>query len=147
MPEKTLGDRVRRAKREGKAVTIKESDLGRGPVGSHAVKKGRHVLAYVRTADRNARRKRPPGEGRASEPAPSPRAKGVPARRRAAGFTGLTPLVERPGRPADSVPGSGVRKSRYGRMGGIVQGRKKSPSRMGVKQKGGPRAKSRLRGG
>jgi len=51
----------------------------------------------------------------------------VPARRRAAGFTGLTPLVERPGR--------------------IVQGRKKSPSRMGVKQKGGPRAKSRLRGG
>jgi len=129
MPEKKLGERIRRAKREGRAVTVKESDVGRGPVSPHARKKGRHVLAYERTADRNARRKRPPGEGRGREPA------------------ALSPRVERPGRPADSVPGSGARKSGYGRMGGLVQGRKKAPSRMGVKQKGGPRKRSRLRGG
>lgn len=129
MPEKKLGARVKRAKREGRPVAVKASDVGRGPVSRHAGKKSRHVMAYARTADRNAQRKRPPGEGRSHE------------------AILITPRIVRPGRPADSVPGSGVRKDRYGRMGGIVQGRKKAPSRMGVKQKGGPRSQSRLRGG
>lgn len=99
MPEKNLRDRVRRAKRDGRTVAVKDSDLGGGLVSRYAGRKPRHVVAYSRTASRNARPKPAPGDGRGRAPAM------------------LSPVVER---PADSVPRSGARKSRYGRMGGIV---------------------------
>lgn len=122
MPEKSLAARAKRAKKEGTALVMKEQDLGReAPASPHARKKSPQVARVTSTPERRASPKAPPGTGKNS------RRKTV-AQRQAAYMAGRSDRDEM--RPVART-----------------QGRKKAPSRMNVKSKGGPRKRSRLHGG
>jgi hypothetical protein len=118
MPQKPLRQRLQKAKREGVAPSLKDVDIGRIPASSsHALKKSRHVAGFGEVEERNVRPKAPPGEGR-----------------------GRRKTVSRPQAAAHRASGKTQPVSR-------VQGRKKEPSRMNIKAKGGPLRRSRLHGG
>lgn len=134
MPEKSLQERTRLTKRGGKARMAKASDFGVGPVSAHAAKKSRYVVGELNPQDRTSSRERPPGKGRIR--------KSIVAQETAAYR-----------RWSQSKPEQGTRaeptlnKSGSGRSRGSVNGRKKAPSQMKVRRKGGPMKKSRLHGG
>ena len=72
MPEKSREERIRRAKAEGKTVTIKESDvepkfeqLG---MSRHAEKKSRGVIGEEHPEGRSTSHRVPPGHGHSVRP-------------------------------------------------------------------------------
>jgi hypothetical protein len=132
MPQKTLKDRAKLAKRRGDLVPIKMSDVGdTGTLSNHAAKKHRGMVGLVKTAERSVDAKRPPGRGK--------RTKAIPA-----GDVAAYRRKARTAKTAGEDVGAGLAK---GRNTNRVQGRKKAPSQMNVKRKGGPMKRSRLHGG
>jgi hypothetical protein len=117
MPEKPLAERIKRAKREGVAVAIKEDDvepaMGRSP---HSLKKSRGIVDFEPPPGRRAGLKAAPGRGRnrsdqaVSEP---------PAGKRRRGEN----LEREPEVAARHVS--------------TVRGRKKPPSEMHIRRPGG----------
>jgi hypothetical protein len=134
MPAKTLNERLRKAKREGTAPAVKATDLRSGVPGksNHAVKKARQVVGRAQLSDRTVSRKAPPGKGKS-------KTKMTRAMEPAAYRKRL--LHEMRPRNADDKP------QKLGGHRGHVEGRKKAPSQMNIKRRGGPLKKSRLHGG
>lgn len=129
MPQKTLNERAKQAKRRGEPVAIKMSDVeDTGPMSPHAEKKQRALVGFAKPADRNVSRKRPPGRGKTLK---TPAAAAYRRKPRSAKTGG------------DDI-GVGLSKGRNTRR---VQGRKKAPSQMNLKRKGGPFKRTRLHGG
>jgi len=132
MPQKTLKERAKQAKRRGEPVPIKLSDVrDTGAMSTHAAKKaGRkgERVAFAEVADRNVSPKAPPGRGKTRR---APAAAAYARKPRSAKTAG------------DDV-GAGLSKGRNTRR---TQGRKKAPSQMNIKRKGGPMKRSRLHGG
>src|SRR5438552_11968270 len=82
MPSKTLTQRAKKARREGAAPVIRDTDLGAIKSG-HAAKKSRSIRAQADVAERRVSRKKAPGEGKASKrQADYPRPAGEPAKPR-----------------------------------------------------------------
>lgn len=134
MPEKSLQERTRLTKRGGKARMAKASDFGVGPVSSHAAKKSRYVVGELNPQDRNSSRERAPGTGRGR--------KSIVATE-AAAYRRWSKDKPAQGTRAEAT----LNKSGSGRSRGTVNGRKKAPSQMKIRRKGGPMKKSRLHGG
>ena len=135
MPEKSLQERTRLTKRGGHARMAKASDFGAGPVSTHAAKKSRYVVGALNPQDRTSSREREPGKGRVRRSI---------ARQEAATAHPRWPQ-EKPaqGTRAEAT----LHKSGSGRTRGSVNGRKKAPSQMKIRRKGGPMKRSRLHGG
>lgn len=132
MPQHSLQDRIKRAKRRGITPSLKDAELGRPVRSKHAAKKSSHKAGTAKIPDRHVSRRSPPGEG-------------VSGRKRV--------VDERAAYRAENAASGGGRGRRYHvsephqRRTTTVRGRKKAPSAMGVKHKGGPRKRSRLHGG
>jgi hypothetical protein len=133
MPQKSLRQRVKQAKGRGVVATLKDTDLGKRVAGSaHAAKKSRHKAGLLPVKDRKLGLPAAPGEGSAGQ-------------RR-------IPDVRAAYRAENAASGGGRGRSikpsePHPRPKAKVKGRKKSPSRMNVKQAGGPKNRSRLHGG
>lgn len=121
MPEKTLSQRRTLARKRGKTLALKATDVGAGTLKSrHALKKSRGVVSLNSPGGRSVDLRKPPGKGNKTI------ARDVAAYARA---------TKNPGGPNPKPPTKGLK------------GRKKAPSRMGIKSKGGPFKRSRLHGG
>ena len=131
MPQKTLKERAKLAKRRGDLVPIKMSDVAdTGGLSNHAAKKHRGMVGMAKSAERSVDAKRPPGRGkRKTVPA-----EGVAAYSR----------KQRTAKTAGDDVGVGLAK---GANRNRTSGRKKAPSQMNIKRKGGPMKRSRLHGG
>ncbi|HLL84695.1 MAG TPA: hypothetical protein VK420_18655 [Longimicrobium sp.] len=129
MPQKTLNERAKQAKRRGEKVPIKLSDVGdTGALSTHAAKKHRGMVGMVKTADRSVDAKRPPGRGKT---------KTMPA---AAAYVRKARSAKTAGEDVGVGLSKGANRNR-------TSGRKKAPSQMNIKRKGGPMKRSRLHGG
>jgi hypothetical protein len=133
MPQHSIQQRTKKAKREGTLLMAKGTDLG-GPVqgSAHAAKKSSHVVGPRALEERSLGLKAPPS-ARSTEHRSSDEARAAYRAENAASGGGR-------GRPFKASEPHPRPKTR-------VQGRKKAPSRMNIKQKGGPKKVSRLRGG
>ena len=131
MPQKTLNERAKLAKRRGDKVPIKLSDVAdTGALSTHAAKKHRGMVGLVKTAERSVDAKRPPGRGK----------------RKTMPVEGAAAYVRkaRSAKTAGEDIGVGLAKGANRRR---TNGRKKAPSQMNIKRKGGPMKRSRLHGG
>lgn len=124
MPQKPLEWRSKKAKREGAARMMKQSDLERVTVSSHAAKKSRYAIAPALEADRNVSQK---GHGRAKRPNPLTK-----------------PSAKHPDR--EFAPAR-MSSEPHGQPRTSLRGRKKAPSQMHLKRPGGPQKRSPLHGG
>lgn len=124
MPQKPLEWRSKKAKREGSARMMKQSDLESTNVSSHAAKKSRYVVGPALEADRNVSPKK---HGRARRPAPRTK-----------------PTDKHPNREIAPAP---IAFEPHGRPRTSLRGRKKAPSQMHLKRPGGPHKRSPLHGG
>ena len=125
MPQKKLGERIRRAKRAGTAVAVKPADVGMAPGESPHAEKGDDVVMVTEGLDRSVSRKAAPGEGK--------------SRRKKLTLEQAHAYERR--RPENRMPDVATRPPQT-----TLRGRKKAPSQMRVKRKGGPRKKARLQG-
>ena len=66
MPSKSLQQRAKKAKRQGTAPAIRDTDLGRAVKSGHAAKKSRSIVAQADLAERHVSRKKAPGEGKSA---------------------------------------------------------------------------------
>lgn len=123
MPQKSLPERLRRAKRGGAAPGLKESELGaeRHAVSAHGAKKSRHLARYATPPDRHLGVKKPPGAG---------------------AWRGRKLDLREAYRAENAASGGGrprrIHHEEHPRPVAKVQGRKKPPSRMNLKARGGP---------
>lgn len=149
MPQKSTRQRAKRAKAEGTTLTVKDSEVGRtGPRSAHGVKKSAGVAGRLQFTDRTVSPRAAPGTGktRLSTKLPAPETGSTTSRRKtlpepaAAGFR----KDERRAQPSSEAK---ERRERTKERGSPVKGRKKTPSQMKVRRKGGPRKRSPLRGG
>jgi hypothetical protein len=133
MPQKSLGDRLKRARKQGTAATLKRTDE-RGPSArsAHGAKKSSQVTSRVSPTRRNTRIKAEPGHGHSGELAVR--------NERAAAYEKREKRDERERNRKGHA-------QKLGRHGTLPEGRKKSPSLIGIKGKGGPFKRSRLHGG
>jgi hypothetical protein len=117
MPQKSLEERAKRAKRAGVPFAIKQDDAGGNPAKSrHAVKKSRGIAGLEFPPDRRVGMKAAPGRGRNRSLAPAQSA----APRRS---------------PAKRDRSSGAEVE--ARHVSPVRGRKKPPSEMHIRHPGG----------
>lgn len=132
MPRHSLKAETRIAKRRGTRPTFKESDFGKATASTaHAAKKSRFNAGMAKVGERATSPRSAPGEGG--------------SRRRAIADRRAAYRAEN----AASGGGRGRKEGHeeHARAKSTVQGRKKPPSQMKVKRKGGPRERSPLRGG
>lgn len=121
MPEKSLGERRTQARKRGKTMALKASDIGKtGARSNHATKKSRGVVALNKPGGRSVDIKKPPRAGKKNL---DRELAAYRAKVKDEGTDNLKPKLRG------------------------LKGRKKAPSRAGVKQKGGPFKRSRLHGG
>jgi hypothetical protein len=156
MPEKSLGARVKAAKKKGTPVMLKDSDVG-GAAGrsTHSVKKSRGIAAVEGRAmkatfeDRNVSSRRSPGMGKRlrSKQLPVPEGRGSSSSRRKTLPTEAAAGYRKDGTPKRPSSEAGARRKAASARGTDVLGRKKAPSQLGVKRKGGPRKSLPLHGG
>jgi hypothetical protein len=113
MPQKPLTERIKRAKREGVPFAVKENEQERTEKRSgHSVKKSRGVVAFQPPPDRRVRMKAPPGYGR--------NAKSQTGEQEVKADSSSQPAWES--------------KTRHV---ALVRGRKKLPSEMHIRHRGG----------
>lgn len=131
MPQKSVQWRRKVAKRQGVPVTLKRAERSGKSPSAHAAKKSSYVSAISLEQERRVGVRSPPGFGSTARPA-------IPDRRAA----------ERAGNAAS---GGGrptkIYFDEHPRPTAKVSGRKKPPSRMNIKARGGPHKVSRLHGG
>ena len=122
MPQKSLNQRLRKAKREGVPTALKASDVGRVPprASKHALKKSGHVVGDARFEDRRVSPKRAPS-AQGLKTAPDLRTTYASERRSRVGLLRVD---------SESV---GTKRHPVA----TVRGRKKEPSRMHLKSRGG----------
>lgn len=144
MPQKTPQERARHAKAAGKAMTEKKNDVmdTRGK-SNHANKKSHGILRRKGFSERNVSVRSPPGEGK--------------SRRLTADVMPVADESENvrkqlvPAGASRRFRKDGTRKMRSNDRGPLpvatTDGRKKKPSQMTVKRKGGPFKRTRLHGG
>jgi len=135
MPLKPLNQRVKRAKKEGRAASLTDVDLGEAPRASnHALKKSRHVRRMITLTDRSVSLRKPPGQGAGRK-----RFVGNVREEDVRELTATDRVRTLLGRGSTPVATKRLPPSR-------VNGRKKDPSRMNIKARGGPHERSRLHG-
>ncbi|ATB27173.1 hypothetical protein [Melittangium boletus] len=167
MPEKTQQLRSRQAKAKGTTMTVKASDTGAVPAGksTHALKKSGGVVGRTRLTERSVSQRRPPGEGKTARSAKLPlpetgsstsRRATIPDeaaaqyrkdRRRKTVPTESAAAYRREERPKRPRSEARQRQEARSALGSPVQGRKKAPSEMAVKRRGGPRKRLPLHEG
>jgi hypothetical protein len=132
MPIAKIAYRAKKAKAKGTPVAVFEAEVGRPDRGSnHSLKKSRHVAGPATSRDRTVSPRRPPGEGR--------------NRRRA--IKDLREAWRAENAASGGGRGRSVKRSEpHARPVSRVQGRKKAPSRMNIKSKGGPRSRLPIHG-
>ena len=133
MPQKFIADRLRRARKQGVTTTLKKTDVA-GPTerSAHGAKKSSQLTSRVSPTRRNTSVKSPPGHGHSGELALRTE--------RAAAYEKREQHEARPRNRKGHA-------QKMGRKGVVPQGRKKAPSRIGVKGRGGPFKRTRLHGG
>jgi hypothetical protein len=148
MPGKSRTTRVKRSRREGHSLMLRETDATSPPTLSpHAAKKSRHNAKEVTPPRRNASRQAAPGEGKTA------RRIGLSGR----GPGGGSSRRDKP-KPLDFTDARQARIERSAelvirrpakvasRRVVTVMGRKKPPSEMLLKRKGGPKKRLPLHG-
>lgn len=150
MPEKSRLEREKRAKAKGTTEVLKDSDIGRvGRRSAHAAKKSRGVAGMVGFADRSVSPRRPPGEGRTmhSEKLPVPE-RGASSGSRRKTLPAMAAATYRKEAPHTKSRSSAGERHKVKLMKTTqLKGRKKAPSQMNLKRKGGPRKRMPLHGG
>ncbi len=152
MPEKSSIQRAKSAKAKGNTRVVKRSELGgvRGK-SAHALKKSRGVVGAVQFEDRTVSPRRSTGEGRTtrSEKLPKPEGGSATSRRKTLPVEAAAAYRKDAPKRSSGVAksGAGARQKTKEMKTSPVQGRKKAPSRMNVKSKGGPRKRMPLHGG
>ena len=156
MPEKSLGIRMKAAKKKGSPVILKDTDVGAGSGrSSHSTKKSRGIAAVASRAlkgefdDRSVSTRRSPGMGkRTRNPLlPLPEGTGSSSSRRKTLPSEAAAGYRKDGKPKHPSSEAGLRRRAQSTRKDDVVGRKKAPSQMGVKRKGGPRKRLPLHGG
>ncbi len=134
MPVGKLAHRAKKAKAKGTPVMVKQSEVeGRPlPISNHSLKKSRHLAGPAMPQDRTVSGRRAPGEGR--------------------GRTSAIKDIREAYRAENAASGGGRGRSinpsePHAKPVSRVNGRKKAPSRMNIKSRGGPRAKLPIHGG
>lgn len=130
MPQRKPQDRARRAKARGTTMSVKVTDVrDTGARSNHANKKSKGVLRERSFYSRSVSPGSPPGEGVSRNLPQDEHPEGAARNFRKSGRK-KTPSLDRGSMPVARV-----------------QGRKKRPSQMNVKRKGGPRKRMPLHGG
>lgn len=130
MPQKTPQERAKRSKAKGLPMSVKATDVRdtRGK-SNHANKKSKGIVRERAFYERSVSARGAPGEGRHTSPDPGLHPDGAASRFRKDGRR------KTPARDGNLLPRA------------TVNGRKKRPSRMNVKSKGGPRKRMPIHGG